>query len=217
MDDREWMDVAEHAGVSLDRLLLIRQVHRADVAVARAGRRGDWTRPEADAIVSDDRSSAIGVRVADCAPILLADRRRPVVGAVHAGWRGTVQRAAAAGVEAMTREFGTRPEDLIAAIGPCLGPCCGEVGPEVVETFRSAGHGEDRIARWFAAAPSGRPHLDLWRANVDQLEAVGVPPAQIHVAALCTRTYAAHLHSYRAEGTGAGRMAAVVRPGFTAS
>ena len=96
-------------GLSLDQLLLIRQVHLADVAVVRRGRTGRWDRPDADAIVSDDPSSAVGVRVADCAPVLLADRRRGAVGAVHAGWRGTFQEAAAAGVEAMTREFGSEP------------------------------------------------------------------------------------------------------------
>ena len=210
-DDREWTAVAQQIGLPLEQLFLIRQIHRADVAVARRGRTGRWDRPDADAIVSNDPSNAIGVRVADCAPILLADRRGGAVGAVHAGWRGAVQEAAAAGVEAMTREFGSAPRDLIAAIGPCLGPCCGEVGPEVVEAFREAGHGKDRIARWFASGPSGRPYLDLWRANADQLEAAGLEAGNIHVAGLCTKTHAGVLHSYRAEGERAGRMAGVIR------
>ena len=210
-DDREWTAVAQQIGLPLEQLFLIRQVHRADVAVARRGRTGRWDRPDADAIVSNDPSNAIGVRVADCAPILLADRRGGAVGAVHAGWRGAVQEAAAAGVEAMTREFGSAPRDLIAAIGPCLGPCCGEVGPEVVEAFREAGHSKDRIARWFAPGPSGRPYLDLWRANADQLEAAGLEAGNIHVAGLCTKTHAGVLHSYRAEGERAGRMAGVIR------
>ncbi len=216
-DEFEWRAVADRMGVGLERLLLIRQVHRRDVAVARAGRTVAWDRPEADAVVSDDHASAIGVRVADCAPILLADRTRPAVGAVHAGWRGTVQRAAIAGVEAMTREFGSRPEDLTAAIGPCLGACCGEVGPEVVEAFRSAGHAADQIDRWFSTGASGRPYLDLPRANADQLEEAGIRRDAIHVAGLCTRTHAAWLHSYRAAGDRAGRMAAVIRPRPTAS
>ena len=210
-DDREWTAVAERMGLSLDQLLLIRQVHLADVAVVRRGRTGRWDRPDADAIVSDDPSSAVGVRVADCAPVLLADRRRGAVGAVHAGWRGTFQEAAAAGVEAMTREFGSEPRDLVAAIGPCLGPCCGEVGPEVVEAFREAGHGEDRVGRWFVTGPSGRPYLDMWRANADQLEAAGLEAGNIHVARLCTKTHAGALHSYRAEGDRAGRMVGVIR------
>jgi polyphenol oxidase len=210
-EDREWTAVAQRMGLTLEQLLLIRQVHRADVAVARRGRTGRWDRPDADAIISNDPSSGLGVRVADCAPILLADRRLGAVGAVHAGWRGTLQEVAAAGVEAMTREFGSKPADLIAAIGPCLGPCCGEVGPEVVEAFREAGHGEDRVRRWFVTGSTGRSHLDLWRANVDQLEAAGLDAGNIHVSGLCTKTHAGVLHSYRAEGERSGRMAGVIR------
>jgi YfiH family protein len=210
-DEREWTLVAQRLGVSADQLLLIRQVHKAEVAVVRRGRAGLWDRPDADAIVCNDPARAVGVRVADCAPILLADPRAGAVGAVHAGWRGTLQEAAAAGVLAMTRELGATARDLVAAIGPCLGPCCGEVGPEVVEAFRDAGHGEDRIGRWFTSGPSGRPYLDLWRANADQLEAAGLDAENIHVARLCTKTHAGILHSYRVDGERAGRMLGAIR------
>jgi YfiH family protein len=212
-DAREWAAVAGTMGLGLEHLLLIRQVHRAGVAVARVGRTERWEPPEADVIVSDDPSRAVGVRVADCVPILLADRLTRVVGAVHAGWRGTVQDAAGAAVRALAAEFGSRPRDLVAAIGPCLGPCCGEVGAEVVQAFEEAGHGQDVIARWFAQGPSGRPYLDLWSANSDQLEMAGIPRERIHVAQLCTKTYADVLHSYRAEGKKAGRMLGVIRAG----
>ena len=75
----------------------------------------------------------------------------------------------------MTREFGSEPRDLVAAIGPCLGVCCGEVGEEVVEAFRQAGHPDDAIDRWFSIGPGGRLHLHLARANRDQLVAAGAP------------------------------------------
>ena len=153
---------------------LIRQVHGATVAFARRGEPESWTMPEADAVITDDASAAIAVRVADCAPVLIADRRLGVVAAVHAGWRGTMQSIVVEGVEALTREFGSRPSDLIAAIGPCLGPCCGEVGPEVVDAFRAAGHGEQVLERWFSDGATGRPYLDLWQANRDQLVASGL-------------------------------------------
>jgi YfiH family protein len=210
-DESEWAAVAGVMRVERDHILLVSQVHRADVAVARRNRVNAWVRPEADVMVSDDPSSAIGVRVADCAPVLLADRRTHAVAAVHAGWRGTVQRAATAAVEALQKEFGSNPPDLIAAIGPCLGPCCGEVGDEVVQAFRDAGHDSTAIARWFSAGPSGRSHVDLWRANADQLEAAGVLPEQIHVAGLCTKTYSDVLHSHRVMGSAAGRMVGVIR------
>lgn len=210
--DGEWAAVAAEMRVPRDRLLLVRQVHRAGAAVVRRGRGGVWTTPEADILASDDPSSAIGVRAADCAPILIADRRQPVVAAAHAGWRGTVQGAAGQAVDRLVGEFGSDPRDLVAAIGPCLGPCCGEVGDEVPAAFRAAGHGEAALARWFSAGPSGRARLNLWRANADQLAWRGLPEAQIHVAALCTRTFAQIFHSHRASGERAGRMAAVIRP-----
>ena len=189
---------------------LVSQVHRDGVAVAR-GRDAEWSSPEADIILTDDPDLVIAVRIADCAPVLIADPRRRAVGAVHAGWRGTVQSAARAGVCAMTREFGSDPHDLVAAIGPCLGVCCGEVGDEVVEAFRQAGHGGDAIDRWFSVGPAGRFHLHLARANRDQLVAAGLQPGNIHVAGLCTRSYPEVFHSYRAAGANAGRMAAVIR------
>ncbi len=210
-DVGEWQAVANEIGVAADDLLLIRQVHRADVAIARSGRTGTWERPQADVIVSDDHTSAIGVRVADCVPILLADTRRRVVGAAHAGWRGTMQRAAMAAVRAMQTSFGSNPADLVAAIGPCLGRCCGEVGPEVVEAFREANHDPDSIRRWFEAGPSGRPHVDLPLANRDQLEKSGLRADCIHASGLCTQSNAGVLHSYRADKDGSGRMAAVIR------
>lgn len=209
-DEREWRAVAERMGVHPSRLRLIGQVHEVDVAVVRAGSDG-WLPPQADVIVSDDPTSAVVVRVADCAPVLVADRRLGAVGAAHAGWRGTVRRAASVLVAAMARTFGSDPEDLVAAIGPCLGPCCGEMGDEVVDAFRAAGHGDADLGRWFTTGASGRPHFDLWGANRDHLLAAGVPASQICTAELCTKTHRAVLHSYRAHGATAGRMAAVIR------
>jgi YfiH family protein len=216
-DDAEWCRVAELASVPPDRLLLLRQVHGRTVVAARAGGTGKWPRPEADAAVSDDRSSALVVRVADCAPIFLADRRRGAVAAVHAGWRSTLARIAHAAVEAMQMEFRTDPSDLVAAIGPSLGRCCGEMGEEVVRAFIDAGHPAADVARWFDRSPVRRSHFDLWGANRDQLEHAGVPRDSIHVAALCTKTHRQVFHSYRAEGAKAGRMAAVIRPGLQRS
>ncbi|MEO7274580.1 MAG: peptidoglycan editing factor PgeF [Vicinamibacterales bacterium] len=210
-DAAEWQALGQVLGVPGPHIRLVRQVHRADVAIVRRGDPTAWVTPEADAIVTDDPEVAIGVRIADCAPILLADRTRPVVGAVHAGWRGTVLRAVQAGVAAMTREFGSHPADLVAAVGPCLDVCCGEVGDEVVEAFRAAGHAAPAIDRWFSIGPGGRFHLHLARANRDQLEAAGLPPEHIHVAGLCTRSDPEVFHSYRAAGPNAGRMAAVIR------
>jgi polyphenol oxidase len=214
-DQEEWQAVASRLGVERDRLLLINQVHGAEVAVVRRGQLNPWTRRAADAIVTDDPDAAIAVRVADCAPILIGDTRRPVVAAVHAGWRGTVASIVRHAVTVLETEFGSRSEDLVAAVGPCLGVCCGEVGDEVLETFRSAGHAERDIERWFTPGPRERRHIDLWQSNADQLQAAGLLPENIHLSRLCTRTHAELMHSYRAKGTAAGRMVGVIRPGRT--
>jgi YfiH family protein len=208
-DEREWAAVAAFAGVDVDRLRLLHQVHGRHVVVATPG--GQQTdRPEADAIISDDPSVALIVRVADCAPILMADRRRGVAAAVHAGWRSTMQRIVGHTVTALENTYGTNPEDLVVAIGPSLGTCCGEMGEEVVDAFRRVGHDDASLGRWFLREDGRRPHFDLWRANLDQLRAAGVNPHAVHVSGLCTRTYSEAFHSYRAEGQQAGRMAAVI-------
>jgi YfiH family protein len=210
-NDAEWRGVAALARVTPDRLLLLSQVHGNTVARAPSRRTDGWSRPAADGAVSDDASSALVVRVADCAPILLADRRLGVVAAVHAGWRSTMQRIAVAAIDTLHAEFGTEPRDVVAAVGPSLGLCCGEMGDEVVRAFADAGHAAADVTRWFERIPGRRAHFDLWGANRDQLEGAGVPAAAIHVAGLCTRTHHAVFHSYRAAGTNAGRMAAVIR------
>jgi YfiH family protein len=216
-DPSDWDAVAASLGVLRTRLLLIRQVHGTGVAVVQrgqstAGINAVGHRPEADIIISDDPSVAIGVRVADCVPVLAFDTRTGAVGAAHAGWRGTAAGAAAVLVSAMGKAFGTTPGDLICAIGPSLGPCCGEVGEDVRAAFREAGSDEQSVARWFHPAPSGKPHIDLWQANRDQLERAGVQAGRVHVAALCTKTHAARFHSYRAARERAGRLLAAIRP-----
>jgi YfiH family protein len=210
-DDHEWASVAALAGVDVDRLRLLHQVHGRHVVIAASGGDPSPNPPEADAIISDDPSLALVVRVADCAPILIADRRLGVAAAVHAGWRSTMQRIVMHAVCALESTYGTRAEDLIVAVGPSLGTCCGEMGEEVVEAFRQEGHDDGSLSRWFVREAGKRPHFDLWRANRDQLEAAGVRRQAIHVSGLCTRTYPDTFHSYRAAGQQAGRMAAVIR------
>jgi YfiH family protein len=210
-DQGEWRAVSASLGVPADRLLLIKQVHGIHVAVKRAGQNPGWTRPEADVIVTEDPLVAIGVRVADCAPVLVYDTVRGAVGAAHAGWRGTASGAAVAAVRAMQREFRCRPSDLIAAIGPCLGACCGEVGPDVVEAFRAGGADDASIGAWFSPGAGDRSFLDLERANRDQLIVAGLKPDAVFVSGLCTKTHHGRLHSYRAEHTAAGRMVGAIR------
>jgi YfiH family protein len=206
----EWNGVATLAGVSPDRLRLLDQVHGRSIAITPpAGT--PWVRPRADGVITDDPSVALVVRVADCAPILLADRRLGVTAAVHAGWRSTMQGIVRAAIDALRMNYGTEPADLVAAIGPSLGVCCGDMGDEVVTAFRAMGHDDATLDRWFTREPGKRPRFDLWRANGEQLESSGVPATAIHMAGLCTRTYPDVFHSYRAAGPEVGRMAALIR------
>jgi len=198
-------------GVGPDRLLLVKQVHGVHVAVARRGESTAWHRPQADIIVTDDPGVAIGVRAADCAPLLLHDPVTGAVGAAHAGWRGTAAGASAAAARAMHETFGSRVSDLVAAIGPCLGACCGEVGPEVVEAFRAGGADRASLAAWFTPGAADRSFLDLERANRDQLIGAGLHAAAIFASGLCTKTHHDRLHSYRSSREAAGRMVAAIR------
>jgi copper oxidase (laccase) domain-containing protein len=143
---------------------------------------------------------------------------RGVVAAVHTGWRGTAARAVVAAVEALGREFGTRPADLVAAIGPCIGGCCYDVGTKLVDAFAAAGHERCLIDRWFQSPPPARGsqdrpglRLDIAGANRDQLVLAGVPEDQIHLSGLCTAMHPGVLTSYRREKEKAGRLLGVIR------
>ena len=213
-----WGALAEALDVPASALVRLRQVHGTDVVVRRRGGRPDASGlPAADIVVSDDPDVVLAVQTADCVPLLVADRRTGAVAAAHAGWRGTAAGAARVTVEALQRAFGARPPDLVAAIGPSIGPCCYEVGGEVRDAFVRAGHAPGDVERWFvppAAGPSGpggRRHLDLWAANRDQLVAAGLDPAAVHTSGLCTADHPAVLCSYRRDGAGAGRLAGAIR------
>jgi YfiH family protein len=176
------------------RLLLLTQVH--GTAVRAAPWRG---RPEGDAALAREPGSLLGIETADCLPILLVDPRLRLVGAAHAGWRGTAAGVARELVVAMNAA-GARVQEMLAALGPAIGPCCYEVGDEVRLRFGAA------AARLFRPGPRARPHLDLRGANVQQLLEAGLRPEQIHHVSDCTYCRPDLYHSYRREGRGGGRM-----------
>jgi YfiH family protein len=140
------------------------------------------------------------LRYADCTPVLLVDPVRRCVAAVHAGWRGSAVRAAGAAVTALGETFGSRPADLLAGIGPAIGPCCYEVGQDVVDAFA------DRPELFSGGK------LDLWESNRQALIEAGVVPGQIEVAGICTQCESDRFFSHRANGgQPAGRFAALIR------
>jgi YfiH family protein len=207
---RAWAAVATSLGATPDRILRVRQVHGRIVRVVRAsdGAPDPAALPDGDAIVSNVAGAVLAVVVADCVPLLLVDPRRGAAAAVHAGWRGTCAGIAPAAVNAMAEAWGTQPADLVAAIGPSIGADDYPVGESLVDAFEQAGHAGS-IDRWFSRA-SGDLRLDLWRANVDQLEAAGVTPSRVAVAGVSTAAHPGWLESYRRDGAGAGRLVAAI-------
>jgi YfiH family protein len=210
-----WTAVATAIGADPARVWRVRQVHGRAVRVVEAGDDLEAAAaeiPDGDAVITNAPGGAAGVMVADCVPVLLADRQGRAVGAVHAGWRGTCAGIAAAAVDTFRKACGVPAEQLVAAIGPSIGREHYEVGEAVRAAFVAAGHAEADIARWFSADAPGAPcRLDLWAANRDQLLAAGVAAGAIHVAGLSTWAHADWLESFRRDGAAAGRMIAMIR------
>ena len=207
--DSDYQQLAESVGAG--RVVSLTQVHGAAVVAIHRDEPPLDGHPAADISVSNSRDVAIAVRAADCVPLLLADRETGAVAAVHAGWRGTSARAVVSALHAMEREFGTRPQNVVAAIGPSIGPCCYQVGSDLVDAFAAAGHERYLIDRWFSTPRGSQLRLNVAGANSDQLILAGVPPQQIYDVGLCTAMHLDVLTSYRAEKEKAGRIAAVIR------
>ncbi|HYI15252.1 MAG TPA: peptidoglycan editing factor PgeF, partial [Thermomicrobiales bacterium] len=191
----------ESAGFSMSDLVISRQTHGTCVQVVEGNDRGRGLFPAfdgfpaTDAMVTNDPSVALGTIVADCVPILLYDPRRHAIGLAHAGWRGTVGRIAAETVRTMTEAFGTVPDDVVAGIGPSIGPCCYEVGRDVIDAW-SESEVPDLI-RAVSQRSTGY-HFDLWAANRLVLVHAGVPDQQIEYSAYCVRCEHERFFSYRA-------------------
>jgi YfiH family protein len=202
----DYARVAEVMGVNARNLVRVVQVHGRGVMTVSPG---DVVtdRTPADAIVSADPDRAVMVRVADCVPILLADRRKRAVAAIHAGWRGTASGVSQAAVEAMC-ELGVHPDEIVAAIGPGIGPCCYQVDRPVLEQCLAR---FSEAESWFAPDGANRWKLDLWQANRAQLTNAGVDDDAIQTAGICTADNTDRCFSFRREGANAGRMAAAIR------
>jgi YfiH family protein len=190
--DLEWLDhgfglrdSAIPAGIRT-----VKQIHSSIVLDAADNEN------EGDALISDRAGVSVGVRTADCVPILLVDPAIPVVAAIHAGWRGSAQNIAAAAIHMLAARWKTRAENLRAAIGPSIGVCCYEVGPEV----------SDLLERWIPATKDR--HLDLPTVNERQLRAAGV--ADIWKSGECTFCGADRFFSFRREREQAGRMVSFI-------
>jgi polyphenol oxidase len=214
-------------------LILVRQVHSSVLVsvLAVAGQDAGGRPCKGDGLMTDRPGILLGVQTADCTPVLVADRKRHAVAAFHAGWRGTVKRIVENGIGRMRLEFGSRPEDLVAAIGPGIGPCCYQVGEELLTEFESQfAYGRELFHEVYDSdpvrkkypmlfltqrAPGHSPigpglHLDVTEANRRQLLDAGLRPGSIRVVGGCTSCHRELFFSHRGSRGRAGRMLSVI-------
>lgn len=177
----------------------LRQIHSN--RVRNAGGLQDRER-EGDALITNDTGKSIGIRTADCVPILLLDSRHRAVGAVHAGWRGTASEIVRCAIEQMKADFGSTPPDIYAAIGPCIRDCCYEVGIDVAQQFAPY------FPEWEPVL--SRRTIDLAEANRRQMESAGLKPDHIFDCKFCTACQSGQFFSYRREPENPGRMIAAI-------
>lgn len=181
------------------------QVHSADVVCAAAPRPDGESLQRADIILTDNPNLTLYMRFADCVPILAHDPRRGAVGIAHAGWMGTLRDVASAMIAAMQKQYGSNPADIVAGIGPSIGPDHYEVGSDViVQVMQKFGDHSEQVLE----SHDGRIHFDLWKTNQILLERAGV--GQIETAGVCTACNTADWFSHRAEKGRTGRFGALI-------
>jgi polyphenol oxidase len=192
-------------GRRIDSLFDVWQVHSAEAVIADAPRDPNLPLIQADAIFTDKPEVTLYMRFADCVPILLFDSKQGVVGLAHAGWLGTMRGMTTAAVSKMCAHYGSKPENIYAAIGPSIGVDHYEVGADVIAKVQeSFGSDAERLIE----TRNGKMYLDLWSANFIQLQKSGVE--KIEVAGLCTACHLDDWFSHRAEKGKTGRFGALI-------
>lgn len=200
-------------GIKAEDLVAGEQVHGSEVAVVSEEHRGrgalryDSALPATDALITNVPGIPLSSYYADCVPILLYDPVKTCVGLAHAGWRGTVQEIAGKTVAHMTEVYGSKPADILAGIGPSIGPCCYQVDLPVQQAFaKSFSYWQELLI----PAGENRWMLDLWETNRKILLTAGIQASHITVAKICTCCQNKELFSYRADQGKTGRMASLI-------
>ncbi len=210
-DERESVEqnyrlVAEDFGFDVEKITAGRQTHSTNIKIIDESHSGKGVSRESDfedidGLVTNVSGLPLVVYYADCVPVLLADEVSGVVAAVHSGWRGTVGEIARNAVSVMVENFGAKPENIKAAIGPSIGVCCFETGEEVAGLFG---------ASLVKSCGDGKFKVDLWSANKIILENCGVKTENIDVLGICTMCHSDMLYSYRVHKGETGRMGAFI-------
>ena len=224
LENRRLFQVALGAG-DLD-LIPLKQIHSDVIRVFPLQAAANPCKGDASA--TNRPGFLLGIQTADCVPIILVDPKKRAVAAIHAGWRGTLARITQKAVGQMQFEFGSKPSDLLAAIGPSIGPCCYEVAADFVTKFTAqfadaadyfdeprSGE-EPNPLQWLNMKPPGHQpppknvHFDLRKANRSQLVAAGPLAKNIYVSDLCTACHTSILFSHRGEGPLSGRLMSAI-------
>lgn len=200
--------LAKRLGIEAAQIAACRQIHEDTVEIIETV---SPIPPHADAIITTTPGIYPAIKTADCLPILLLDPVRQIAGAIHAGWRGTVLRISRKVVQMMKSRFGSNPADIVAGLGPAIGPCCYEVDEVVLRPFRQGfPKAEQFIIRSESETrPKESLRLDLVGANRFELIQEGVPSTNIHSVGLCTSCHPDLFFSYRRDGVQSGRHIAI--------
>jgi len=197
-------------GFSVNSFVTSEQVHSSNVTVVRDKKYNlgatdyESSIKGTDAMIAKTPGVCLMVLQADCVPILFYDPNKKVIGIAHAGWKGTVSKIARNTVNAMNKNYNSKPKDIIAGIGPAIGPCCYEVKLDVVKKVeKSLDNGKEIII-----VRDGKYYLDLWKANKIQLINSGIAEENIEIAEICTKCNQSIFFSSRASKNAAGRFGA---------
>lgn len=211
--------MADAIGVERERMVLTYQTHTANIrrvteADAGKGVMRERDYKDVDGLITDAPDLTLVTFFADCVPLYFVDPVHRAIGLSHSGWRGTVKRMGCVTLEAMNREFGTRPEDVIACIGPSICRDCYEVGEEVIDEFRKVFRKDDRTEIFkgqkldAGGKNTGKYQLDLWKANEILLREAGVKKERLSVTNICTCCNPELLYSHRGLGERRGNLCA---------
>lgn len=212
LDNRKRL--ASALGIPLGNFTIAQQVHGCNVGIIGEELRSsgafhyDTAIVATDAMITNTPNICLMVLQADCVPILFFDVKKKVIGVAHAGWKGTVRMVAQDTIKVLQKKFHCLPHDILVGIGPSIGPCCYEIGTEIIVQIEKAfPHEKGYICN---KTPHGKGCFNLWEANKTQLLQIGIPERNIEVAQICTRCNHTIFFSYRCQNTETGRFGAGV-------
>lgn len=182
------------AGMHSDKITYLKQVHSDKFFIVNRDNFLEIRGQCGDALITSERGIAIGIFTADCVPIILVDTLNKIVAVIHAGWKGTALNITGKVLDYMIRDMGTDAKNVVAAIGPSIGPCCFEVGLDVAEKFSYVVENKEKF------------YVDLWKENIKQLTDYGVQKENISSSMICTSCNSKKVFSYRKDSGKTGRM-----------